>query len=951
MACSEGKHDSRRRAGGITRTVNAAFLHHQAGRLDRAESLYRKALERDPEQAEALHLLGVIAYQRGNIGAAIGLIERALPALQDLAEVHLNLGNALRGAGRLTEAADSYRRAIALVPDYGMAHCNLARVMIDHGLFEAGLESSQRALELMPDFFGAHVNYASALFGLERSAEAEVPLRQALDLMPDRAEAYGDLARVLAALGRLDDAMAIYRRAITLEPNCPEAHSSLGALLHAQDRLDEAVASYRQAVQLRPNDPVAHFNLGNALQAHDRLDEAVMSYGRAVHLKPDLAEAHNNLGNALQLQSRLDDAVSSYRRALAIRPNYVEAHVNLGVALEKEGSLDDAVMSYRRALALSPKCYEGYYNLGNILKASNRLDEAVENHRRAIRLKPDFVEAHNNLGNLLKEMGELDEAVVSFQRALAVAPDCAPAHNSLGVALQAQNRLDDAVASYGRALVLEPNFAEAHYNLGYALKGQGRLTEAVASFAQVIALKPEHSGALAAWFHERQHICDWSNYCQNEARVRNAIGVQPSLGTAFTLLALSSTPEEQFNCARRAAAKIAVPASATLPRHQSRRGERIRLGYLSADLYEHATAYLIAGLIEHHDRRHFEVVAYSYGPDDESPMRARLTGAFDRFVDIGKMPHRQAAGLIHANAVDILIDLKGFTRNSRTAILAYRPAPVHVHYLGYPSTTGADFVDYFIVDRFVVPPDQQPYFSERLVHLPDAYQCNDDKRPIAEQTPLRAASGLPEADFVFCCFNNTYKITPTFFDIWMRLLRAVPGSILWLLDANPWAKANLLCEAAARGIAPERLVFAPWLALPEHLARHRLANLFLDTLPVNAHTMASDALWAGLPVLTCAGNTFAGRVAGSLLRAIGLGELVTTSLEEYEALALRLAREPARLARLRARLAQNRLKHPLFDTARFTRNLEVAYRRMWETWSAGRPPIAFSVSPTTNSAQ
>jgi predicted O-linked N-acetylglucosamine transferase (SPINDLY family) len=699
-----------RRAAGASRTVNAGFIHHQAGRLEQAEALYREALERNPNHGKALYLLGVVAYEQGKSQSAIELIERALPELHDLPEVHLDLGNALREAGRLTEAEGSYRRALELAPDFGMAHANLALTLNDQGLFEAGLNSSWRAIELIPDFPGAHVNCAAALLGLERFAEAEAPLRRAVELTPEKAEAHSDLGELLAKI--------------------------------------------------------------------DRCDEAEMSF------------------------------------------------------------------------------------------------------RRAVAINQDFAPAYLGLGNLLRAQGNLSDAIACFERAVAVDPD--------------------------------------------------------------------NARVLAAWFRERQHICDWSGYDWGEARARRAIEAQPSLGTAFTLITLSSTPGQQLACARRVAGAFNVPESAVLPCPRPRPRDRIRLGYLSADFHQHATAILIAGLIEHHDRRGFEVVGYSCGSDDGSAMRARLTTSFDRFVDLSKIPHRQAAELIHADGVDILIDLKGFTRYCRTAILAHRPAPIQVNYLGYPSTMGADFIDYIIVDPFVVPPDQQSHFSERLVHLPDCYQCNDETRAVAERTPLRFECGLPEEGVVFCCFNASYKITPAFFDIWMRLLSAVPGSVLWLLDANPWAKVNLAREAAARGIRDERLVFAPRQLSPKHLARHRLADLFLDTLPVNAHTTASDALWAGLPLLTCVGNTFAGRVAGSLLRAIGLGELVTTSLEEYEALALRLAQEPETLAGLRARLAQNRLTHPLFDTVRSTGNLEAAYRRMWENWRAGRPPAAFSVSPSAD---
>ena len=445
--------------------------------------------------------------------------------------------------------------------------------------------------------------------------------------------------------------------------------------------------------------------------------------------------------------------------------------------------------------------------------------------------------------------------------------------------------------------------------------------------------------ATTEWFYARKRMCDWADYRKDEAKARTAVGKQ-----AFALLALDSSPAEQLDCARRAAAALAVPKSLMFPRLRPKPGGRIRIGYVSANFRPHAGAFLIAGLIEQHDRQDFEIVGYAASPDDGSQMRARLASSFDRFVDISGTTDRDAARRVHAEGIDILVDLNGFTQRARTAILAYRPAPIQVNYLGYPATTGADFIDYILVDPFVVPVDQQPFFSERLVHLPDCYQCNDDKRPISDHTPSRAECGLPENGFVFCCFNNTYKITPDFFDIWMRLLDAVSGSVLWLMDDNFWEKANLAREAAARGIAPERIVFAPKLPPPDHLARHRLADLFLDTLPYNAHTTASDALWAGLPLVTCAGTTFAGRVAGSLLRAIGLPELVTCSLEEYEALALRLSRDGDLLAALRARLARNKWTHPLFDTERFARNIEVAYRRMWERSRAGRPPAAFSAA-------
>ena len=404
-------------------------------------------------------------------------------------------------------------------------------------------------------------------------------------------------------------------------------------------------------------------------------------------------------------------------------------------------------------------------------------------------------------------------------------------------------------------------------------------------------------------------------------------------------------PALHLRCARSSIRdQIRVPPQpkATGPAWRNR---RIKVAYLSADFRRHATAYLIAELIERHDRERFEVIGVSFGPDDNSDMRARLVGAFDRFVDVTRSSDEEAAQLIASARVDIAVDLMGHTQYSRPRILAFRPAPVQASYLGFPGTTGADFIDYIIADPIVAPFDRQPYFTEKIVHLPDCYQVNDTTRRIAPRMPTREEFGLPAESFVFCCFNTSWKIAPAVFDVWMRLLEAIPGSVLWLLRDSPDAESNLRREAAARGTDPARLVFAGRVAPDEHLARHRLADLFLDTLPYNAHTTASDALWAGLPLVTCCGATFAARVAASLLKAVGLPELVTDSLADYETLALRLARDDSLRRRFRARLEQNRLTCPLFDAERFRQHLEAAYQTMWGLWQRGESPRSFSVEP------
>jgi predicted O-linked N-acetylglucosamine transferase (SPINDLY family) len=770
---------------------------------------------------------------------------------------------------------------------------------------------------------------------------AEAIYRQIIAVEPDNAPAWHLLGLVAHHVGRHQIAVEYIGRAIGLNGTEAPFHNNLGGAYCALGRTAEAVACYRRAVELQPDYAEAHYNLGAVCKGQGKLDEAVVCYRRALELKPQFVEAHNNLAATLADQGKPDEAVACYRRVLELKPDDVEACFNLAVILNDQGKAAEALACYRRAIALRPGFAEAHYNLGAALKDRGQLEEAVACYRRAVALKPDFAEAHNNLGVALKAQGKLDEALACYRRAVELKPANASAHNNLGNVLASQKRFDEAAACYRRALELQPGFAEAHYTLGNLLKDQGKLDEAVACYRRALELKPEHTACLDSLVNTLQHQCCWEDLTALSRRVieavqRGAAGGMEYPVSPFNFFAQPAitTAEQQLQCARQWVDRKLKAISEHHPRPARHpladRKSKITIGYLSADFHGHATAWLIAELIEKHDRDRFAVLGYSYGPDDGSPTRRRLVQAFDRFVDVKDASFIAAAQRIAADEVDILVDLKGHTKDARTEILALRPAPMQVNYLGYPGTMGAPFIDYLLVDDFVVPPDQQPFYAEKVVYLPGCYQANDSQRQIAPGTPSRAECGLPEEGFVFCCFNNSYKITAEVFGVWMELLKAIPGSVLWLLEGNRFAPANLRREAERRGVAAERLVFAPRKPLAEHLARHRLAQLFLDTFPVNAHTAASDALWAGCPLLTLAGATFASRVAGSLLRSLGLSELVTTSLADYQATALQWARNVDGLERLRARLAESRNTSPLFDGGRFARNVEQAYLTMLE---------------------
>ena len=652
--------------------------------------------------------------------------------------------------------------------------------------------------------------------------------------------------------------------------------------------------------------------------------------------------AYNLLAVSLMQRSHHDEALAALSRALEREPGSAGTLLNLGSALMHLGRHEEAIAHLERAARLDPRPPQVHNNLGHAYRELGRLEEALQSFRKVVERDPANADALAHIGIIHRAQGRLDEAIATLRAVVAVEPAHGPALVHLGAACQERGLLDEALARFEAAAALDPSSGEAQHNLGIVLQGLGRHGEAIAAFERALALAPGHKYTQGALLWSELQTCRWGELEPRVAAVRSAVRSGAPAIEPFPFVAISEDPEEQRRCAARFH-EDRVKARAPLWRGERYAHAKIRVAYVSADFREHAVAYCIGELIELHDRARFEVLGMSLGPDDGSGTRARLARSFDRFVDARSMSDLDAARLLRDAEADVVVDLMGYTRGSRPGILAHRPAPAQAGYLGYPATVGAGFLDYVLADRFVLPQAYEAFFSEKAVRLPGSYQANDRKRDIAPRSPERAELGLPESGFVFCCFNNNYKIAPRVFDAWMRLLALAPGSVLWLLEDNTAAGENLRREARARGVAPARLVFASRAGAAEYRARCRLADLCLDTLPYNGHGTTSDMLWAGVPVLTCAGTTFAGRVAGSLLRAAGLPELVTASLEEYEALALRLARGDPLLRALRARLEADRDSAELFDTDRFRRHLESAYRTMQEIAQRGEPPRAFAV--------
>jgi protein O-GlcNAc transferase len=723
----------------------------------------------------------------------------------------------------------------------------------------------------------------------------------------------------LHSQGKLEQAAEIYAAIIKQQPRNFDAQQLMGVLRYQQGRNAESLVHLRAALKINAKDPAVLLNTGNTHAKLGNHRDALEHFDQALRLKPNYPEAHSNRGNALRKLERYTEALASFDKALQLRPAFPEALNGRGSALLGLNRLDDSLASFDKALTLLPQFAEALNNCGVTLQKMLRHAEAEACFQQAIRLRADYVDAYNNIGKLMMEL----------------------------------QRTDEAMSALNKALDLDPDHIDARSNRATLNNNQSNFVEAIRDFEIILKTKPKYPQALPGYAFAVKSICDWAAVKTAHANVEKHVNdkstvVTPLVSIAYGLSAAMLrkgatrfVEDECDNVFGKSWTPVPRPAAPTL----LQQNQRLRIGYISTDFREHAVGYQIAELCDHHDKSKFEITGISLGSPDGSAMAARFEKQFDHTIQGSNLSDKAVAAKIQAQNIDLLVDLNGHTRGVRWGILALRPAPVQVSYLGFPGTTGAPFIDYVIADPVIAPFAHQPHFSEQIVQLPHTYMVNDRQLKIADTVPTRADAGLPEHGFVFCCFNTSYKITADVFDVWMRLLKAVDGSVLWLRRFNDITVANLSREATARGVNPQRLIFAGRADMPDHLARHQLADLFLDTLPFNGHSTACAALWSGLPVLTCLGETFAGRVGASLLGAIELPELIASSLSDYETTALQLAQQPSAIQAIKQRLAGNQLTTPLFDTPRFTRGLEAAYLTMWEMHLAGRKPQSFAVPP------
>lgn len=961
---------------------------HRAGDSRAAEAHYRLALESAPDFTEAAAQLALLLTQQGQCEQALAYFEQALKARPGDARCRAHMAHALAILGRIDEAETSYRQALAQDPGFALAHASLGDLLYQCGRLDDAVVCYRAALALEPGLADVANNLGTTLSRLDRLEEAAQTYRAALAAAPDRVDVHLNIANVYFMLNQPASAETHLRTATTLEPDAPKAHNDLGLCLKLLGRTEEAEVCFlaaiecdpfldsawqrlaelrldngdlagcrealEQAEMIDPNTVGTQLGWGNYYSASGDPAAAAQSFARVCDLNPENASFLNLLGNALHACQRLDDALDAFKKAIALNPRFSEAENNLANVYVSMNKRALAVTHYQRSLEIAPEQAIVACNLGNVLRDLGRISEAIAAFKRANEIDPGLHNAYNGLGLALQAQNRRDESIDVFNRALEIKPDYFEALNNLAISLTGQGRFHEAIDVYQRLLEIKPDLPEALFNLGTLMQTLNRWDQSVVVFMKALEYRPDYNIVYPYLAHSLMQQCNWKNLdgiveqIRNNAEAELAAGVPASV-SAF---ALQSLPGEfSMDLRQRVAEQICQRVTSTVselksgltfsfPRH--RRNAKLRIGYMSPDFRFHSVAVAFKGILQNHDRDRFELHGYSLHAGQDDSMTEELRQGFDGLTRLVDLSYQDAARRIADDEIDILIDLAGHTRGSQLEILALRPAPIQAHYLGYSATIGASFLDYLITDHQQVPPEQRQYFTENLVYLPDTFM-GTQRAPIAVEERTRAQAGLPEDAFVFCNFNANYKIEPRMFAIWMRLLRRIPNAVLWLPVSSPVSIANLQNEARARGVDGNRLVFSERLPHPIHLARLPLADLALDNFYHGGGVTTVDCLWTGVPVLSLAGPTPQSRNGASLLNAMGMNELITHSIADYEAMAYALANDRERLQRLRDDLKARRDTYPLFRPERLTRHLERGYELMWERYEAGLPPDVIDI--------
>ncbi|KAH8974053.1 hypothetical protein BDL97_01G081800 [Sphagnum fallax] len=912
------------------RLLGAAHQEYKAGNYKQALQQCSLVHEKNPQRTDALLLLGAIYYQLRDFDMCIVKNEEAIRIEPQFAECYGNMANALKEKGNIDLAIHYYTVAIELKPNFCDAWSNLSSAYMRKGHLQEAAECCQHALMLNPRLVDAHSN----------------------------------LGNMLKAQGLTHHAYLCYMEAIRLQPTFAIAWSNLAGLLMEAGELQKALTYYKEAIRLKPSFADAHLNRGNVLKALGRPQEAILCYQRSIQLRPDFAIAYGNLASVYYEQGLLEYAILHYKQALLLDSNFLEAYNNLGNALKDAGQVEEAIACYQSCLALQSNHPQALTNLGNIYMEWNMVNVAATFYKATLAVTTGLSAPYSNLAAIYKQQGHYAEAIACYNEVMRVDPMAADGLVNRGNTLKEIGQVNDAIQDYLHALAIHPTMAEGHANLASAYKDSGHVEAAIKSYNQALALRTDFPEATCNLLHTLQCVCDWDDrdkkFSEVEAVVRRQIqmqvlpSVQPFHAIAYpidAMLALEISRKYAEHCsliASRFGAQSFTHPPATHVKSEGGSG-RLRVGYVSSDFGNHPLSHLMGSVFGMHNRDNIEVFCYALSQSDGSEWRQRISAEAEHFVDVSTMTSDAIAHLMSDDRIQILVNLNGYTKGARNEIFAMQPAPIQVSYMGFPGTTGAEYIDYLVTDELVSPTQYAHMYSEKLVHLPHCYFVNDYKQknqdvldPLSNMT--RADYGLPEDKFLFACFNQLYKMDSDVFSAWCRILKQVPDSAIWLLRFPAAGETRLRAFAAAQGVRPEQIIFTDVAAKNEHIRRSALADLFLDTPLCNAHTTGTDVLWAGLPMVTLPLEKMATRVAMSLCHAASCGEeMVVSSMQEYEERAVMLATHPTMLRALTAKLRSARLSCPLFDTTRWVQNLERAYFKMWNLYCSGSHPQPFKV--------
>ena len=890
-----------------------------------------------PKESMIHNITGACFAGLGQLASAINSYDKAIKINPDYAKAHYNLGSAYHELHEFDNAIKSYQSSLIIDPSYADAHNNLGNVFRDNGDLNEAIQSYEKVLNINPEYFEAHYSLGLTFQELGQLNSMIEHLKKAVIIKPEEAEAHNRLGLGLEEIGEFNGAVVSFQKAVEINPNFSEAHNNLGNVLRELERLNEAVDSYKMALEINPDYPALHNNLGNTFIRMEQYDDAIKSHQTALLFNPGYYESLNNIGIAFFKQELMDKAIKYFKKAIAIKPDFEETYNNIGSAFYQDQQFEEAIKHYEKAIDLNPNYYQAYNNLGNLYNNLSNLDQAIKCYENALDVNSNFPEAHNNLGNVFKELGRKKDALKSYKEAIKTNPEFSEAFNNLGTLYNDLKQSNNALESFQKAIEINPNFSEVYHNIGKLYYDLEQFDSALESFERALTIKNDLEYVLGSILNAKMTSCNWIDLISLQNNILNKVNNKEKVVDPFSIFGLIDDPALQKK-ASEIRAKNAFPKNNLLPQIDLYpRHKKIRIGYCSADFREHPVAYLTAELYELHDRDHYEIHAFSYGPDTKDEMNLRIKAGVDHFHDVKSMSHEEVALLARSLEIDIAIDLGGFTSGARIDIFAMLAAPIQLGYLGFLGTMGAEYYDYLIADPVMIPKKNQKHFVEKIVYLPN-FQVTDSTELPPDIHLTRHDVGLPAEGFVFCCFNNTWKITPNTFDSWARILKQVEGSVLIVYADNSSAETNLIKEMILRKVDSSRLIFGDRLKRDKYLARYRVADLFLDTQPCNAGTTAVDALRMELPVLTMRGDSFVSREAASILTSMNLPELITNTPEEYESLAIELATNPDKLKVIKEKLKNNLSTAPLYNTKLFTKNLESAYTQMYERYQKGLEP-------------